>query len=28
VMVIGFIGFGLDRLMMSLQSLASRNRMV
>jgi nitrate/nitrite transport system permease protein len=28
VIVIGFIGFGLDRLMMSLQSLASRNRMV
>ena len=28
VIVIGFIGFGLDRLMMSLQSLASRNRTI
>ena len=28
VIVIGFIGFGLDRLMMGLQSLASRNRTV
>ena len=28
VVVIGFIGFGLDRLMMGLQSLASKNRTV
>jgi nitrate/nitrite transport system permease protein len=26
VVVIGLIGFGLDRIMMALQSLASRNR--
>jgi nitrate/nitrite transport system permease protein len=28
VVVIGFIGFGLDRLMMALEKLATRNRMV
>jgi nitrate/nitrite transport system permease protein len=28
VVVIGFIGFGLDRIMMALQGLASKNRMV
>jgi ABC-type proline/glycine betaine transport system permease subunit len=28
VVVIGFIGFGLDRIMMALQRLASKNRMV
>lgn len=28
VVVIGFIGFGLDRIMMSLQALVSKNRTI